>query len=147
MILPLSPQPEALRLYRNAIFLCNFLLLKEHIRQSKVNSNGRVTDCRLQNNAKRDHFPILNSCWSSHLNLELWVMLSKYYLEWSKGQLLLYTEATDFFMVHQIKIYILPNLLLQIFISCNLGSFIYLILQIEHYWKECTRRTNWYGWD
>lgn len=45
------------------------------------------------------------------------------YLERTKRHLLLYTEIADFFMVHQIKIYILSNLFLQIIITGYLDLF------------------------
>ena len=52
-----------------------------------------------------------------------WYSFLDHYLERSKRQLLLNAEAANFLMVHQIKIYILTNLIFQIFISSNLLSF------------------------
>jgi hypothetical protein len=47
-----------------------------------------------------------------------------HYLEGTKRQLLLYSEIADLFMVHQVKIYIFPNLLLQVLISSYLDLFV-----------------------
>jgi len=77
MVVPLSPQPEALKLNWDAIYLGNFLL------------------------------------------------------ERTKQHLLLYSEIMDLFMVHQVKIYILSNLLLQILIPCYLDLFVII---------ECPKR-------
>jgi hypothetical protein len=46
--------------------------------------------------------------------------------------LLLYSETANFFMVNQVKIYIFPNLFLQILIS----SYLEILVQIEHYLQE-----------
>ena len=45
MVLPLSPQPEALKLYRDAIFLCNFLLLNKSFEKTSETKFKSKHDC------------------------------------------------------------------------------------------------------